>query len=475
MNAPLVFMAAPLAAAVPSYFLFPLRPRSVSLCSSLFAAGLAWLASTVPLDSPWSLLGFAVPVDGSFLFLGRPFIFDPSLKSAVVFLFAGGAALFLGSLALPPSRGIVPVGLVVLGLFSASLFVRPFLFAAFFLFLSVLFLSLLLSDPAYPAPRGAVRWICYSALGTIILLLAGSELSSLEKLPAGAGEFPPLLFLLGLGFGLILSFPPFHFWLPEVVDDSPPYSVSAILSLYIGAAVFFLLRFLDGFSWLRQSPGTSLILVVGGSGMCFTGALFSLIQERLGRCVGYLSLCNLGAILLALSFSDSLGAQVAVVLLASRGFSLLVWGISFNALRPKQAGDRIQDLLGVAAVRPFAFSAVLISALSLVGAPGLLSFPPLMALLLSNQSHYGLSSLGGLLSLSIFFSIASGLFSLYRFARPMLDFAAATQLTEEKSRLRRSFFLAALFIMLLFGLFPQLYLPFVTTAAAAFFNLSAIP
>jgi formate hydrogenlyase subunit 3/multisubunit Na+/H+ antiporter MnhD subunit len=465
-----MFMLLPAAAAIAAYLFFPLRPRLVILLSALGAAGMAWFASTIPLDAPLTILGAAVPVSGSFTLLGRSFSFDPGMRSAVTFLFFGGGAMFAGSLAVPANRFFLPIGMIVLGLFSASLFVQPFLFAAFFLYLSVLALSLLLSDPSHPFPRGAVRWIAYSAFGVLFLLLAGSELSVLDSLPPDAAALQSLLLRLCLGFGLLLSFPPFHFWLPDVVDDSSPYSVSFILSLYIGSVLFLLLRFLDGFEWLRQSSEIHIALQAGGAGMCLAGAFFSVFQNRLGRCVGYLSLCNLGAILMGLSVGGPVGVTSALVLLAARGFSLLVWGVSFHALRPKHSGDRMEDLRGVAFSRPLAFSAALLSGLSLVGTPGLISFPPTWALLrsLASSSAPAFSLLS---VLSLLFSLAAGVLSIFRFARPMVGFSVALPLSAEKGRLLRLFLVVSMGLLFLLGIFPQLYLPWISKAADAFQNI----
>jgi hypothetical protein len=471
MNAPALFLGLPLLAALGSYFLFSTRPRSAIFLSVLLAAGMAWLASAVPLDAPLFILNYPMSVSASFTLLGRPFSFDPSLRSALLILFIGGAAMFGGSLAAPRNRILVPVGWVVLSLFSASLFVQPFLYAAFFLFLSVLFLSLLLSDSSHPLPRGAVRWISYSALGMVFLLLAGSKLSVLDNLPTDSPDLQALLVQLCLGFGLLISFPPFHFWLPEVVDDSSPYSVSLILSLYIGAVIFLLLRFLDGFAWLRASSEIYLVLQIGGVGMCLVGALFSVFQNRFGRSVGYLSMCNLGLLLLSLSVPGPTGAQTAMVLIAARGFSLLVWGVSFHALRPTHSGDRLEDLRGVASSRPLAFSAALLSGLSLVGAPGLLSFPPLWVLLREFAAIPPARSLGIILPLALLFSLIAGVVSMYRFARPMLQFSVSLPLSVEQSRSLRFFLLGSIVLLVTLGLFPQLYLPWVAKAANAFVNI----
>jgi NADH:ubiquinone oxidoreductase subunit 4 (subunit M) len=475
MNAPLFFLLVPVASAGLAFLLFPLHRRAVIFFSALLSAGLAWSASAIPLDAPLTILNFTFPVSGSFSLLGRQLVFDPSLRSALVFLFFGGAALFGGSLAIPPNRLLLPAGFVVLSLLSASLFVQPFLYAAFFLLFYVLVFSILLSDESHPVPRGAVRWIAYSTLGMLFLLLAGSEMSVLNNQPVEAAEMQSLLFRLCLGFGLLLSVPPFHFWLPDVVDDSSPYSVSLILSLYIGGVVFFLLRFLDEIFWLRASAEIFLALQIGGAGMCLVGAVFSVFQERFGRCVGYLSLCNLGVILLGLSVLGPSGVQTTMILLAARGFSLLVWGVSFQALRPKQASDSLEDMRGVAASRPFAFSAALLSALSLVGTPGLMTFPPFWAVLTSfaNRSSSGLPAL--FISLAMLLPLAAGVLSVLRFAHPMLHYTASKSLSLESGRFLRFFFILSIVLLLVLGLLPQLYIPWVAKSAGAFVNLLGTP
>jgi formate hydrogenlyase subunit 3/multisubunit Na+/H+ antiporter MnhD subunit len=239
--------------------------------------------------------------------------------------------------------------------------------------------------------------------------------------------------------------------------------------------IFLLLRFLDGFSWLRLSGEIYLVLQIGGVGMCLVGGVFAVFQSRLGRSIGYLSLCNLGALLLSLSVPGPVGAQTAMVLLAARGFSLLVWGVSFHALRPTHTGDHPEDLRSVAATHPLAISAALLSGLSLVGAPGLISFPPLWALLRELTDNSISGSLGLLVPISLLLSLAAGVLSVFRFGRPLLHLAVSLPLSVEKSRSLRVFLLASIFLLVFLGLFPQAYLPWVAKSANAFVNIMGTP
>jgi NADH:ubiquinone oxidoreductase subunit 2 (subunit N) len=471
MNAPAIFLIAPCLAAGAAYGLYTRRPRWIAVLAVIFTTLFALAASVIPLGASWTVLGRAVPVSDAFTFLGRAFIFHSAFRPIIIFIHLGTAALLAGSMAVSPNRNMIPVILLVQSLLCASLFIEPFLYASFFLFLSVILLSLLLSDATHPSPRGAVRWISYSVLGTLFLLLAGTGISLYSSLPADSAKLELLLVQLCLGFGLLLALPPFHFWLPDVADDSPPYSVSIVLSLYMGGVVLLLLRFLNEFSWLRDSSIIYFVFLVAGSGMCLVGSSLSLVQSRLGRCVGFLSLSNLGVVFLSLSLSGPVGIKNGMVLLTVRGISLLVWGISFHLLRPKHASDHIADLRGRAFSNPLAFSAALLSGLSLVGLPGLFSFPPFWVVLRSVTNPSSPGSPAVLPQLAILFSMAAGVISLYRFARPMMQVPLALSLSRGGGRLLRGAILLSIVGFLIIGIFPQILTPWAAGAASAFTNL----
>lgn len=475
MNAPLLFILLPVVESLIAYFLFFWRPRLAVYLITGLSFLLAWLSLTLPLDAPLVVWNFSIPVAHTFPIFGRQLIFDPSMRPALFFLFLGCAILYGGSLAIPRYRRFLPVGLIVQALLAASMFVEPFLYAAVFLLLAVACLSLLLSDPSHPDPRGAARWIAFTALGVPFLLLAGSELAFRSGQSIDPIQARPIILLLSIGFGFFLSFPPFHFWLPDVADDSPPYSVAFVLSIYFGAVVFFLLRFLDEFAWLRSSPDTYLILQTAGTAMCAVGGLLALAQSRFGRMFGYLSLINLGAIFLGLSTAKPESVEIAVVMIATRCFALIVWGITFQAIRFKQSGDSFEDLRGRAGSAPFSTAAIILSGLSLVGLPGLLSFPGYFA---TFRVLAGAGASGGGISLPLvvlLFSMAAGTIACLRFARVMLETSLSWPLPEEGSRFYRLFVGLSFISFFILGLLPQIYLPWVANTAQAFTTLLGSP
>jgi hypothetical protein len=184
MNAPAIFLITPCLAAIAAYGFFPRHPRWTIALSVFFSLLLALASSVIPLGAPWIILGRQLPISDALSFLGRSFVFHSELRPIIMFLYLGTAALLAGSIVVSSNQHMIPVVLLVQSLLAASLFIQPFLYASFFLFLSVILLSLLLSDSSHPSPRGAVRWISYSVLGTLFLLLAGSGISLYSNLPA---------------------------------------------------------------------------------------------------------------------------------------------------------------------------------------------------------------------------------------------------------------------------------------------------
>jgi NADH-quinone oxidoreductase subunit M len=190
--------------------------------------------------------------------------------------------------------------------------------------------------------------------------------------------------------------------------------------------------------------------------------------------VGYLSMINLGAILLGLSTAKPEGVESAMAMLATRGFSLVVWGITLQALRSKKQGDRLEDLRGLASTKPLSCAGAVLSGLALIGLPGLLSFPGFWAVLRS-LSPSGVTSGTIWPLLILILSMAAGVVACLRFARVMLEASIGWPLPEEGGRSYRLLVGSSIVCFFLFGLLPQLFLPWVASFARAFTNLVGAP
>jgi formate hydrogenlyase subunit 3/multisubunit Na+/H+ antiporter MnhD subunit len=470
VNSALLLMLVPLVGGLTAYVVWPRNPRLATLSGALTSGVLALLTLWLPVGEPIRLLGFEIPVDQAFTILGREFIFETSGRPALVFLHLAGTFLFAGTLAVPMRRLFIPTSLSILGAMAAALFVRPFLYAAIFLALSAAAFGGILSDPDHPRSRGALRLLVFVVLGMPFILLAGSQLSLSGQIPSELDLLNRILVLLGIGFAFLMALPPFHFWVVDIADDSPPYAVAFVLTLFQGASLFFLLRFLAEFAWLRTIPQVHQAFGVAGAAMCLMGGGLALIQNRLGRLTGYAATANMGVILLALSSGKEAGTEAALVMLALRGLSLGVWGVALTVLRQRHPQDALTDLRGRAKEQPLASMAVVIAGLSLAGLPGLAGFSGHWATLQVLGAPAALANYAPLLAIAG--SMIACELAYLRFASALLAGAGRLTFRREEGRMPALFLGAGMLMLILLGLLPQLVLPFIARSAILFGNLS---
>ena len=129
------------------------------------------------------------------------------------------------------------------------------------------------------------------------------------------------LFLLSLvGFGAKAGLMPLHVWLPEAHPAAPSH-ISALLSgAMINAGLYGMIRSLDFFGPLPETPGWWgwLVLIMGIATGC-VGILKSLAQSNIKRMLAYSSVENMGIMLIG--FGTALvGAQQGNAGLTALGF-----------------------------------------------------------------------------------------------------------------------------------------------------------
>jgi NADH:ubiquinone oxidoreductase subunit 2 (subunit N) len=463
MNAPLFFMLAPLCLAVPLLYYYPRRPRGAVLFATVCCGFLCVFSSFLPLDQPLSILGFLIPVAHTFSLAGRDFSFHPALRPILAFLYFFVSVFFLGGLVIRLDKLFLPVGLLTLSLFSAAFFVQPFLYAAFFLFFSASLFSVLLSTGSCSHVRASIRFLEFSLLSVPFLVLAGSYFALSSGSAPDPSALRTSLILLGFGFLLLLTIPPMHAWQLDAADTANSYSLFFILAIYPTAIIFLLLRFINDFDWLRFSPLVSQGLFWVGIFLCIIGSIFSLIQNRLGRLILYLSMIQLGFLFISLSFHSPDGLVIGFSILAVRIFLFLLCGLSLFELHkffPDDRFDRIPDLFNRL---PMTCISLVLSLLSLVGFPGFLSFP----------SFWGTLRLLSLQPANIEISTAillittvTGALAVFNAVRFLLPIAKNLKFLAVESKAFQAIMFFCILLLLVFSWFPQFFIPIIANATA---------
>ena len=461
MTVPLLLLAAPTVMAGVVYLL----RRWVwvqAILAALTAAVLGLLALQIPLDQVAVFAGRDVEFRAAWVVLGRSFTFAPDDRPALAFIYLASMFFFAGAGAGRIPRAFLPVGLLILSLLAATLFVQPFLFAALFLEMIAACAVLILADDDHPVTRGALRLLVFVTLAVPFILLAGYQLEGAATSPDDPTLLGRATVLLNIGLMILLAIVPFHSWIPAVAEESSPYASAFVFTVVQAAVMFFMLKFLNQYDWLRTNPAEFAALRIGGAALVIVGGAFAFAQRQFGRLMGYAVMVDLGAALLAVGLGTADGLRAAMAIVALRSIGLAVWGLGLGWLKGRGGAD-FDDLAGKAWNMPFAAAAVVLGGLSLAGFPLTAGFAGRWALYrLLAAEDIGLAFVLLLASGSVMLAYARGIAALVR--QP----AAADNEWPLEDQVAIAYLALGVLLIVALGLFPQLLLPSVTKAVEAF-------
>ncbi|MFQ5922936.1 MAG: proton-conducting transporter membrane subunit [Anaerolineales bacterium] len=412
-----------------------------------------------PLDTAISLLGTPLRLDSTWQILGRPLSLDPQNRAGVGFLFLVGALFFGAGWAAAPGRSFVPAGLIGLGLLAGALTIEPFLFAAIFLELAAMACVLILIPPGSRSERGVLNLLVLYSMAMMAILFTGWLLENVGVTSVTPELALRVVLLLGLGFVILIFVPPFHYWLPSVAQRVNPYSLAFVAIILQSSGMFFLLRFLDNFAWMRADPRVSAAIQAAGVLMIVFGTLVAITQISFLKIAAYALLADIGVSLLAIGSELTVGTEIAIGLTSARVISLGLWGLG-AALMSKSGYSR-----GAGRKAPLATAAGLVGVMSLSGLPLTAGFPWRWTLLtqLPEASRTGVSLM--------LLSMLAILWAVLRWARVLFELGSTeADVGEDPPRTLAVALMAS--ACLLLGIFPQLAIPWVAQATAGLANLS---
>lgn len=434
--------------------------RSSAIAATSGATLIGLLVFVIPVGSALQVVGLDLKIDAEWVLLGRSLSLASSAKPLIGFLFLAGAFLFGGAWISPPGRYLFSGGVVILGLISGAIMVDPFLFAAVFLELAALTAVLILSPPGSPGQLASVRLLAFTTIAMFMVLLTGWMLDAVGVTEATPALVNQVLALLGVGFMVLLVIPPFHSWLPLAAEEAGIFPTVFLLTVWNGAGMYFMLRFLDAYDWLRASQSLESGLVWGGVVTIGFSSLWALGQRDLMRAGIYVAIADSGVALMAVSLGTGNGYQLALGLLVSRvlGMGLMAFGGLSLA-----DGDGVPDLAtlrGAGRRNRLAAAATTAGLLTLIGLPMTAGFPGRWG------SMAGLSASRGWMSLVIFGSSVIGLIVVMRWINVLFD---SSDREREPNGLAGSALMGTgIGLTVLLGVFPQVVFPWITRIAAGF-------
>lgn len=370
---PLVVVVVPLAMAGLLQVLRRWTWLSVWL-AALTAAGMGVALTALPLDRAWVFRGLVIELGRPLVVMGRVLAIEAADTFVISYIFFTAAGLFLLGWRLLPHSNFFPVGLAAAALFSGAFMVEQVVYAALLVAMGAILTVFPLHESG-GAAKGGLRYLVYMTLALPGLMVTQLLLDLFAIFPNDQGLLTTATVLLGVSFAILFGAAPFQSWLSAVSSDGSPPVVTYLFTVNMGTVWFLLLAYFRSYPWLSQQAVFGALFTSLGLLMMATGGLLAAAQRRLGRLVGYATLVDNGAMLLALGTGRTEGLALAALLLLARPFSLGLMTLGLQGLRQVTGGADDYEALGGAALRaPWSAMAFLGGGIALAGFPLSLGF-----------------------------------------------------------------------------------------------------
>ena len=291
---------------------------------------------------------------------------------------------------------------MLIGVFAAT---DVFLFYVFFEAMLVPMYFMIGSYGVGNRQYAAVKFLLYSLLGGLLMLVAVIALYVYSTTSAVTGHHGTFLFnvlihvplsstvqkwlFLGFFIAFAIKAPlwPFHTWLPDAADSAQPGAAVLMLGTMDKVGTFGMLRY----CWELFPAGaryfTPLVITLAVIATLY-GAIVAIGQTGMKRLLGYVSISHFGLITLGVFVMTSQGVSGATLYMVNHAFVTGALFIVAGFLIIRRGSDRIEDFGGVQQTAPLLAGLFLISGLAGLSLPGLSSFVSEFLVLLGTFSRY---------------------------------------------------------------------------------------
>ncbi len=463
MSAPIIWIIFPAAVGIGLWFLQQKERLTAGLAVGVCLL-LALLAWQVPIGSSARIGPLTINLDATLLVLGRRFILSGGDRYFLVLIYLVGAMWFFAAPVTRTRSNFVPTGMLFLAIMVAAQAVEPFLYAALLIEVGILLSVPMLASSDRLHVQGVQRFVVFQTLALPFILLAGWASGVVELNPSASPLLTQATLLLALGFAFWMAVFPFNTWIPVLMAQVHPYVGGFILSILFSAVFFLGLSFLDGYTWLRTNPIISVLLQAGGVATVVTGGVWAAFQTDLKRLLGYGVILEIGFALVTLSLKPPLGVQLFAVSLVPRLIGIAVWALGLASFERKEVPLIFSGVRAAIKKFPFASAAIVIAYFSTAGIPLLAGFPVRQVIYetLAEQARDA--------AILIFAGNLGFLIGGVRMLITMIGGEETTPRISE-SRLEIVLLVVGVGILLVVGLFPQVFLPVWLNLAQVFERL----
>ena len=296
---------------------------------------------------------------------------------------------------------------MTIGVFAAT---DVFLFYVFFEAMLVPMYFMIGSYGVGKRQYAAVKFLLYSLLGGLLMLVAVIALYVYSTHSAVTGHHGTFMFTtlehvalsstvqkwLFLGFFIAFAIKaplwPFHTWLPDAAASAPPGAAVLLVGVLDKVGTYGMLRYCFELFPSGAKYFTPLVLTLAVIGILY-GAIVAIGQQDMKRLIAYTSVSHFGFIALGIFAMTSQGVTGATFYMVNHGFSTGALFILAGFLISRRGSALIADYGGVQKVAPVLAGLFLISGLAGLSMPGLSTFVSEFLVLLGTFSRYKLPAI----------------------------------------------------------------------------------
>jgi len=317
---------------------------------------------------------------------------------------------------------------MMIGVFAAT---DVFLFYVFFEAMLVPMYFMIGSYGVGKRQYAAVKFLLYSLLGGLLMLVAVIALYVYSTHSAVTGHHGSFLFselahislsstvqkwlFLGFFIAFAIKAPlwPFHTWLPDAAAASQPGAAVLLVGVLDKVGTYGMLRFCFELFPAGAKYFTPLVIALAVVGILY-GAIVAIGQQDMKRLIAYTSVSHFGFIALGIFAMTSQGVAGATLYMVNHGFATGALFILAGFLISRRGSARIADFGGVQKVAPVLAGLFLISGLAGLSLPGLSTFVSEFLVLIGTFSRYKLPAI--LASVGI---VLAAIYILWMYQRTM--------------------------------------------------------
>jgi NADH-quinone oxidoreductase subunit M len=288
---------------------------------------------------------------------------------------------------------------MMIGVFAAT---DVFLFYVFFEAMLIPMYFMIGSFGVGQRQYAAVKFLLYSLLGGLLMLVAVIALYVYSAKGGHGGTFlftslehlsltPTASKWLFLGFFIAFAIKaplwPFHTWLPDAASSAQPGAAVLLVGVLDKVGTFGMIRYCLELFPSAAHYFTPLIIALAVVGILY-GAIVAIGQRDLKRLIAYTSVSHFGLITLGIFAMTSEGQSGATLYMVNHGFATGALFILAGFMISRRRSQLIADYGGVQKVAPMLAGLFLIAGLAGLALPGLSTFVSEFLVLVGTFTRY---------------------------------------------------------------------------------------